>query len=542
MKLLQRILEGDTDIEHFNILAFNAGAAWVEPKGWLPNTKAGREAALARLDGVLLEGATDLSAALEKLVAPGFAVEKNTPLACFLLSDGHLTWGQTEVAPAGGAASANAVAQPRALLLLPHRAGRGERRAVRGADARRRRRLPVLRRGGGTRRRRGASPAVPADRARAFRGRCRRWRGARGRAARGGLSGRRADRRRAGSRRRARRRCSSKGSFQGQKFSQSFAVEVKDDGELAARGWGEVAVASLLALNDPWVEDLVTAYCQEFNIASRAASFLVLENEARVQALRSGQGEGQDGQGRPGRSTSTTPGRCWRRQSSAKQAFGRLLFQIDARTKVLSGTGGNEVKKLLELLAEEDCALPAGSRAGSDPAARRTADKDYLEARKRTGVRSHPYLTECQRRSNDGDVDGAVRVLSSIIEEHPGRGDALRLVGYRLLDLRQPALAARLFAQVLRQRPFEPHSFRDLARSLEDAGRYPLAALLLRERAGRHLAHPLRRGVEDGDARGARPAAANCRAPGQAEQEPARLLREASGDAGGQRRRRRTCA
>ena len=90
----------------------------------------------------------------------------------------------------------------------------------------------------------------------------------------------------------------------------------------------------------------------------------------------------------------------------------------------------------------------------------------------------HPYLEECQRRYNDGDVDGAVRVLSSIIEEHPSRGDALRLVGYRLLDMRQPALAARLFAQVLRQRPFEPHSFRDLARSLEDARRYPLAALL----------------------------------------------------------------
>jgi hypothetical protein len=51
-------------------------------------------------------------------------------------------------------------------------------------------------------------------------------------------------------------------------------------------------------------------------------------------------------------------------------------------------------------------------------------------------------------------------------------------VGYRLLEMRQPALAAQLFARVLRQRPFEPHSFRDLARSLEDARRYPLAALL----------------------------------------------------------------
>src|SRR5262249_2904850 len=43
--------------------------------------------------------------------------------------------------------------------------------------------------------------------------------------------------------------------------------------------------------------------------------------------------------------------------------------------------------------------------------------------------------------------------------------------------LHQPAQAARLFARVQRQRPFEPHSYRDLARTLEDAGRPALAAL-----------------------------------------------------------------
>ena len=35
----------------------------------------------------------------------------------------------------------------------------------------------------------------------------------------------------------------------------------------------------------------------------------------------------------------------------------------------------------------------------------------------------------------------------------------------------------RLFQQVQRSRPFEPHSYRDLARSLEAAGNYGLAAL-----------------------------------------------------------------
>jgi hypothetical protein len=31
MKLLKSILEADSDLEHFNVLTFNAGAAWVEP-------------------------------------------------------------------------------------------------------------------------------------------------------------------------------------------------------------------------------------------------------------------------------------------------------------------------------------------------------------------------------------------------------------------------------------------------------------------------------------------------------------------------------
>ena len=88
-----------------------------------------------------------------------------------------------------------------------------------------------------------------------------------------------------------------------------------------------------------------------------------------------------------------------------------------------------------------------------------------------------PYVREAKRRLRAGDTAGAVRALSSVVEEHPGRDDALRLVGYRLLDLRQPVQAVRLFQRVQQQRPFEPHSYRDLARSLEDTGRYGLAAV-----------------------------------------------------------------
>ena len=43
MRLLKHILESDADIKQFNVLTFNVGSAWLEPKGWLPNTARARE-------------------------------------------------------------------------------------------------------------------------------------------------------------------------------------------------------------------------------------------------------------------------------------------------------------------------------------------------------------------------------------------------------------------------------------------------------------------------------------------------------------------
>src|SRR5205807_7117916 len=75
------------------------------------------------------------------------------------------------------------------------------------------------------------------------------------------------------------------GTFLGKKVVQQYPVEVVGTGELAPRGWAEIAVGSLLALHDPKLDDLVTAYCQQFGIGSRVASFLVLENEADYKRL-----------------------------------------------------------------------------------------------------------------------------------------------------------------------------------------------------------------------------------------------------------------
>jgi hypothetical protein len=473
VKLMRKILESDPDVKQFNVLTFNVGSAWLEPKGWLPNTKEGREKMLAKLDGIVLEGATDLSAALEGLTHPSFDVDAGTPINCFLLSDGHVTWGESDVN--------KLVARFDNRCPFPthfhcYRTGIGaENQELFTA---------LTRKGGGVFN--CFTEADLANAAKAHRTQClqvERVRFVSGPEASDVLiAGRQAAvypggelivaAKTAGA---GRTTLLVEGTFLGQKYAQEVPLDVTPAGELAARGWAETAVASLLALNDAKLDGLVTAYCQQYGIASRVASFLVLENEADYKRFNLDDERG--------RTVTRDMGRfledAWHKLGEivpAREGFVQFLNRIEGRVHLLNGPNSAHVQKLLSVLQEKDFDLPDGQVAG---AIVRKADVSpaYLSARDRDRRDVHPFLSESHRRANAGDTDGSVRVLSSIVEEHQGRSDALRLVGYRLLDLKRSDLAARLFTQVERQRPFEPHSYRDLARSLEDCGMFGLAAI-----------------------------------------------------------------
>ena len=261
--------------------------------------------------------------------------------------------------------------------------------------------------------------------------------GAGRRPARGRLPRRRADRRRPACEGRARRKVVVEGTFQGKKFAQTFAVEVGErrraGGARLGRGRRRVAAGA----ERPVAGGLVTAYCQQFNIASRAASFLVLENEADYKRFNLEEEKGKTLDGRPGQVPRRRLGGSWARRRRCKQAFGRLLY-ADRRAHEGADRRRRRPRRAScwRCSARRTSTCPPATVQGRDPQARRTPTGRTWTARKRTARASTPYLDEAQRRGNDGDVDGAVRVLSSVIEEHPGRGDALRLVGYRLLDLR----------------------------------------------------------------------------------------------------------
>ena len=471
MQLLQKILETDKDIQHFNILAFNVGTAWVEPAGWLPNTEAGRNQALERLNGVVLEGATDFGAALDRLIKPGFDVPPATALNVFVLSDGQITWGEPDVAHLLGRFEARC---PLTTRFHCYRTGIGaDNQELFEA---------LTRKGGGIFNVFGQADLAAAG---AHRQQClevEKVRFVGNDLSEVLVAGRKAAVYPGGELIVAARAAKPgkstllvEGKFMGQKFAEEYPVEIGAIGELAPRGWAEIAVASLLALNDPAHEGLVTAYCQQFGIASKVASFLVLENPADYKRLDL---EKERGKTVPGGDLAKFLDDAWKQMArviSPKEAFVRFLQRVDGRVKLLNGAHVAHFKKMLDAQQDADFELPESVVVGMT----RKADvpPQFLAVRDANRRNADNYLVESRRRANRNDVDGAVRVLSSVVEENPTRGDALRLVGYRLLDVKQPVHAARLFERVQRARPFEPHSYLDLARALEECGKFGLAAV-----------------------------------------------------------------
>jgi len=473
MKLLRQILAGDPGIKRFNILCFNVAAAWLDPSSWFENTEAAREKALSQLDGIVLEGATDLSAALEKLVAPGFDIKPSLPLNVFLLSDGQITSGEPDAVPLVARFESRC---PYSTRFHCYRIGIGaENQDLFGE---------LTRKGGGVFNCYGEADVKAA--ASAHRTQCLQVEKVKfvdgpavtdvvtlghksavypdgelivaGRAQQPGTV-----------------KLILEGTFLNKKHTEELSVELRASGELAARGWAEIAVSELLAPNDPKLDGLVTAYCQQFGIAGRVASFLVLENENDYKRLNLEEERGKVLPGDMGDFLAS----AWKqltRLVSPKDSFVRLLDRLSGRSPVLTGPSGNDVRKLLALLPDTDFETPLGDLKGRII---RRADvaSEYLKQRDHDISDAAVYVKEARRRADAQDPDGAARVLSSIIEQHPTRADALRMVGYRLLDLKQPGHAVRLFQQVQRQRPFEPHSYRDLARGMEEAAMFGPAAL-----------------------------------------------------------------
>ena len=109
-------------------------------------------------------------------------------------------------------------------------------------------------------------------------------------------------------------------------------------------------------------------------------------------------------------------------------------------------------------------------------AAPEAAFATYLAQRKHFGA-SPAFFLDCAeffRRAKREDV--AVQILSNIAELELDNAPLIRVLAYRLMQIGRLDLACGLFEQVLRLRPEEPQSFRDLSLALARRGQANHAA------------------------------------------------------------------
>jgi Ca-activated chloride channel homolog len=112
-------------------------------------------------------------------------------------------------------------------------------------------------------------------------------------------------------------------------------------------------------------------------------------------------------------------------------------------------------------------------------AAKTDVFKVYVAQKEEYGASPAFYLDCAEFFFTRGQKDLAIEVLSNIAELELEEAALLRVVAYRLQQAQELELAVTLFEEVLRLRPEEPQSYRDLALALADQRKYARALELL---------------------------------------------------------------
>ncbi len=482
LKLLDAILAQSPGIEQFAVLSFDAGARWLQPS-WVANDAAGRAWVPQALNGVILEGASDLGSALRALaVPPSGLASADKQLDVFLLSDGSLNWGET--APETLLAEFNDQA-PWQARFFSYRLGLGgdnpqlyqaltqsggavfncEAAALQACGTAHQAAGLLLKSvtvvGTGDQPAQVADVVVAGSQATLFPG------GSLSLALRLLAPGQ--------------AKVVVQGVVPGQgPLTVEIPVVLKPSGDLAPRAWAEIAVAQLLLGHQAALDQYAVALSQHFRILSPLASFLVLEDEKAYKKygiddqllLLAGKGVAE-----LVLAAQQAGGKAW----SSWLQIDKVLKDFQAKTLLVGLNGGAVYKSLTEVVPDTELQVPSSFLqiplyfAKDAPAA-------YLEVVKQVktdtfGVK--PWYDEAERRRNEGQVGAAVRALSTVVEERPQDAESARLVGYRLRSWDQGEQAAHLLLGVLKKRPFEPQSYRDLAGVV--AEQRPMLAAILYE-------------------------------------------------------------
>ncbi|MBL8898236.1 MAG: hypothetical protein JNM84_11440 [Planctomycetes bacterium] len=132
------------------------------------------------------------------------------------------------------------------------------------------------------------------------------------------------------------------------------------------------------------------------------------------------------------------------------------------------------------LFASYDAEAPSAKLDGAAATSESLSAEElarYRAEREAAPLDPEVYARWAHVRHQRGDVRGALRALSSIVERFPRDAQALRLAAYFLLEWNATAEARALFDLVRAARPFEPHAHRDLAALDAREKRFGLSAI-----------------------------------------------------------------
>ena len=453
-------------LKRFAVLFFDVAPRWYKP-AFIDNTKANADALIATMDKALLEGATDLGAALRESARPGWlAEEKTMHWDTFLLSDGSPTWGESDEH-----AISHSIAAARRGAVFAYNTG------IAGTDTQ------VL--GGVTRATGGAVFSVTGDAevpAASTAHKARAWMIESVKAAGATdvvLAGR------------------PIALFPGQSLQVTGrgapdAVELlvtqgaekrtlviptrnATTSSLAARAYGEIATS---ALEDfaPATDQAARAYAVHYRVTGKTCSLLMLESEADY-ARYNIKDEEEDARVRTTLATDVLAAAAreiGETLGDPKVAFLRWMDTLSARSGVEVKVPG-DVREELAKLPKETFSVSSG------PLALTITQKDQIAGDLRESL-SKPGSLEYERMSREaeerlkkGGPGDALRALSSLVEQSPADAVLARDVAFSAMSYKLDSHAYHLLRRVGAARPWEPQTYRAMAQAAANMGNADLA-------------------------------------------------------------------
>ncbi|PTL81861.1 hypothetical protein DAT35_21610 [Vitiosangium sp. GDMCC 1.1324] len=462
--LLRALLEKDESLTEYAVLLFDVRPRWLHGPGFRRNTPESRQETFAELEHVFLEGASNVDGMLTELERAGRDWLKPAAgggrVTAFLLSDGNVTWGQSNV---DALISRHPASET--LRWVSYRFGE----AAVNLDL-----FDALARAGGGRVVSVLSGSEVDAAARAHRA-------ASVVLSRVGVKGAQvkdlvvAGRPRLvfpGQELQVAGRLVGEGKAElevvtqaaGEERTLTVPLPREQDSAFAPRAWAELFVSRLVALDDVKLDRMVVALSQHYRLANARASMLVLESEGDYvrYAVRDEQMDLAD----------LDSLRRQQQDQRRDELLGLSLEGVpDTGREVLRVLGAKQAELGSRMKAQ---ALRDEPYAGGEE--RLQAELAYRQARRTNKDDVMVYEAVARKRAFSGDTWGAVRALSSPVELRPKDAEALRLVGYGLLALGQFPAATELFEHVRLNRPFEPQAYLEEALALDAAGRPAEAA------------------------------------------------------------------